>query len=171
MELGMIMWTCSTGTCRSLRGVDVFSALSYLKRYCRSDLITMMGSLLCRCSDGVLNMALKQVSDCARKHMGDLHGSSFDHAVVWSFGNFVDRHPGWMKWKDDISNICVDYVAKWQGHEDWNSDWNSEAANVVVFANKIIEKVGRSEPSSWTVALWQYCESSRWGSLQALCKM
>lgn len=111
---------------------------SHLQRFCRTDMVNMLGSVICNSSnDDLCSRALKQITCSARVHAWDERGVAFDYAVVWALQGFMEKSNSWPRLaslhSNDVADICKKCESKWSKSQEKN------AGKAVLSAQKILQ--------------------------------
>lgn len=107
-----------------------------LRRYCRTNLISLLGSILTRVSHNTKDEVLQLVVRYAKHFMQHRSEASFDYAVVWSVEQFLQNaSSGCEAWSTTMLDICSDFIQKYDGYT-----WSHHALEVVKISRRVCER-------------------------------
>jgi len=108
---------------------------SGVRPWCRTSLMSMLGSIMKNRSDALFTQVLKAIVAYAQKFMhGWQQNSTVDYTVMWSLCGFAEKSSSWMDHKDEIFKVCESYIEKYQGQK------NEEAMKVMDLATQFMGK-------------------------------
>jgi len=106
-----------------------------VRPWCRTSLMSMLGSIMKNRSDALFTQVLKAIVAYAQKFMhGWQQNSTVDYTVMWSLCGFAEKSSSWMDHKDEIFKVCESYIEKYQGNK------NEEAMKVMDLATQFMGK-------------------------------